>query len=68
MLPLVMLVMGYGKELVVCSFLHDFSKRKGSSLDLIYNAYTALLLYGAVSQTIKQIVSTNTVGCPSLVI
>ena len=34
----------YKRELIVCSFLQDFFKGKGSSLHLICNAYTAFLL------------------------
>ena len=34
----------YERELIVCSFLQDFSKGKGSSLQLICNAHTAFLL------------------------
>ena len=37
----------YERELIVCSFLQDFSKGKGSSLQLICNAHTAFLLCGA---------------------
>ena len=37
----------YERELIVCSFLQDFSKVKGSSLHLISNAHTAFLLYRA---------------------
>ena len=38
------------RELVVCLFLQDFSKGKGSTLQLIFNAHTALLLLGAVTE------------------
>ena len=38
---------GYERELIVCSFLQDFSKGKGSKLELIGNAHTAFLLCGA---------------------
>ena len=31
----------YKRELIVCSFVQDFSKGKGSSLPLICNAHTA---------------------------
>ena len=34
----------YERELIICSFLLDFSKGKGSSLQLICNAHTAFLL------------------------
>ena len=34
----------YERELIVCSFLQDFSKEKGGSLQLIYNAHTVFLL------------------------
>ena len=34
----------YERELIVCLFLQDFSKEKGSSLQLICNAHTAFLL------------------------
>ena len=34
----------YERELIFCLFLQDFSKGKGSSLQLIYNAHTAFLL------------------------
>ena len=36
----------YEKELIACSFLQEFSKGKGSSLQLIYNAQTTFLLCG----------------------
>ena len=32
----------YERELILCLFLQDFSKRKGSSLQLFCNAHTAL--------------------------
>ena len=37
----------YETELVVRSFLQDFGKGKGSSLQLICNAHTVFLLCGA---------------------
>ena len=37
----------YERELIVCSFLQDFSKGKGSSPQLICNAHTVFLLCGA---------------------
>ena len=37
----------YERELIVCSFLQDFSKGKGSSLQLICNAHTVFLLCDA---------------------
>ena len=37
----------YKRELIVYSCLQDFSKGKGSSLQLIYNAHIAFLLCGA---------------------
>ena len=37
----------YDEEFIVCSFLYDLSKGKGSSLQLIYNAHTAFLFCGA---------------------
>ena len=39
----------YERELIVCPFLLDFSKEKESRLQLICNAHTAFLLYGAES-------------------
>ena len=49
----------YERELIVCSFLQDFSKGKGSSLQLIYNAHTAFLLCGAdIVTCLKDIVET----------
>ena len=36
----------YEVELIVHSFLQDFSKAKGSRLQLICNAHTAFLLCG----------------------
>ena len=41
----------YERELIVCSFLQDFSKGKGSTLQLIYNAHTVFLLCGAELKT-----------------
>ena len=41
----------YERELIVCSFLQDFSKGKGSSLRLICNAHTAFLLGGGQNNT-----------------
>ena len=40
--------LGYERELIVYSFLQDFSKGKGSDLPLICNAQTAFLLSEAV--------------------
>ena len=37
----------YEREMIVSSFLLDFSKRKGSSLQLICNAHTEFLLWGS---------------------
>ena len=51
MLDIVDTALGYEKELIVCSILQDFSKGKGSSLQLIYNAHTAFLLRGAEMRT-----------------
>ena len=48
MFDIVDTAISYERELVVCSFLHDFSKGKGSSLQLIFYAHTAFLLRGAV--------------------
>ena len=36
----------YGQESIVCSFLQDFYKGKGSSYQLLCNAHTACLLCG----------------------
>ena len=38
----------YEGKLIVCSFLQDIPKGKGSNLQLIYNAHTAFLLCGTV--------------------
>ena len=48
MFDIVDTVFSYERELIVCSFLQDISKEKGSSLQLVCNAHTALLLCGAV--------------------
>ena len=40
-------VLSYERELIECSFLQDFSKGKGNSLQLICNAHTAFLLWRA---------------------
>ena len=45
MFDIVDVVFSYERELIV-SFLQDFSKRKGSSLQLICNAHTTFLLCG----------------------
>ena len=37
----------YERELITCSFLQDFSKGKGSSLQLICNTHTAFLFCGS---------------------
>ena len=37
----------YERELIIYTFLQDFSKGKGSTLQLIYNEHTAFLLCGA---------------------
>ena len=37
----------YERELIVCSFLLDFYKGKGGSLQSIFNAHTAFLFCGA---------------------
>ena len=39
-------IFSYERELTVCSFLQNFSKGKGSGLQLICNAHTAFLLCG----------------------
>ena len=39
--------LSYGRELIVCSFLQDFSTGKQSNLQLMCNAHTAFLLFGA---------------------
>ena len=39
--------LSYETELIVYSFLQDFSKEKGSNLQLSCNAHTAFLLCGA---------------------
>ena len=36
----------YARELIVCSFLHELYKGKGSSLQLICNVHTTILLCG----------------------
>ena len=36
----------YERELIACSFLHDFSKAIGSSLQLLCNAHTTFLRCG----------------------
>ena len=41
----------FERELMVCSFLKDLSKEEGSSLQLICNAHTAILLCGAAMVT-----------------
>ena len=41
----------YERKLIVCSFLQDFSKGKGSSLQLFCNAHTAFLLCTAAMHT-----------------
>ena len=47
MFDIVDTALSYERELTVCSFLQDFSKGKGNSLQLICNAHTAFLLCGA---------------------
>ena len=47
MLDIIDTAFGYEREVIVCSFLQDFSKGKGSSLHLICNAHIAFLLCGA---------------------
>ena len=37
---------GLWRELIICSLLQDFSKGKGSSLQLIYNAHIFFSLWG----------------------
>ena len=55
---------GYERELIVCSFLQDFCKGKGSNLQLICNAHTSFLLCGAA---LTEMVSyrRTTFGCLS---
>ena len=48
MFDIVDTVFSYERELIVCSFVQDFSKGKGISLQLIWNAHTAFLLCTAV--------------------
>ena len=47
MLDIVDTPFGYERELIVCLFLQDFFKVKGSSLQVICNAHRAFLLCGA---------------------
>ncbi len=42
----------YGRELIVCWFLQEFSKVEGSSLDEIWNADTAFLPIDAVFHSV----------------
>ena len=39
--------LSYERELIVCSFLQNFSMGKGSSLQIICNAHTAFLHFRA---------------------
>ena len=44
------------RDLIACSFLQDFPKGKGSSLQIIYNAHTAFLLCEAVLFTLNTLI------------
>ena len=44
MFDIVDTALSYERELIVCSFLQDFSKGKGSSMQLVFNAHIAFLL------------------------
>ena len=48
MFDIVYIAFIYERELIVCSILQNFSKGKGSSLQVIYNAHTAFLLGGQI--------------------
>jgi len=48
MLDIVDTAFSYERNLIVCSFLQDFSKEKESNLQLICNAHTVFLLCGTV--------------------
>ena len=48
MIDIVDTAFNYERDLIICSFLQDFSKVKGSSVQLICNAHTAFILCGAV--------------------
>ena len=47
MFDIVDVALSYKRLLIFCSILKDFSKGKGSSFQLIFNAQTAFLLCGA---------------------
>ena len=50
MFDIVNAAFSYERELIVCSILYEFNKGKGSSLQLISNAYTAFFtLWGRLS-------------------
>ena len=53
--------LSYERELIVCSFLQDFSKGKGSSLQLICNAHTAFLPCEAEKAGIADSAQTNSI-------
>ena len=48
MLETVDTAFSYERGLIVCSFPQDFSKGKGSSLQLIRNAHTAFYFVGQI--------------------
>ena len=54
MFDIVDTVFSYKREFIICLFLQDFSKGKGSSLQLFCNAHTAFLLCGAVPSVLIQ--------------
>ena len=48
MLAVVDIAFSYERDVIVCSFLQDFSKGKGSALQCICYAHTAFLLCKAI--------------------
>ena len=46
MFDIVDIAFSYEREVIVCSFLHDFSNGKGSSLQSSYNAHTGFYFVG----------------------
>ena len=55
-------VFGYERKLIVCSFLQDFFKGKGISLQLICIVHTAFLLCGAEMADGEKIISLQVAG------
>ena len=62
MFDMVYTAFSYEREMIVCSFLQDFSRGKGSSLQSMSNAHTTFLLCGADNALYSNISNHNDIA------